>query len=106
MKISLREEFTMIKIVSRNTIKEGKKEVFLSLVKELVEKSRAEEGNISYGLWEDKNDSNVFTFIEDWKDQEAIGVHNATEHFLRIIPQMRELTLAEGKELRLYTQVL
>lgn len=95
----------MIKIISRNRIKEGKKEEFLSLVKELVEKSRAEEGNASYGLWEDKKDPNVLTFVEDWRDQAAIDLHNATEHFVRIVPQMRELIVAEDKELRLYSQV-
>ena len=96
----------MIKIVFRSTIKEGKKEEFLSLVKELVEKSREEEGNISYCLFSDMNDSNVLTFIEEWKDQAAIDIHNATEHFVRIIPQMRELTIAEGEEGRIYTQVI
>lgn len=96
----------MIKIVARNTVKEDKKEELLSLVKELVEKSRAEEGNISYDLWEDMNASNVLTFIEEWKDQAAIDKHNATEHYTRLVPQIGELTVSKGSECRVYTQVL
>lgn len=96
----------MIKIIARNTVLEGKKEEFISLVKELVEKSRAEEGNISYDLWEDIKNPNVLTFIEEWKDQRAIEIHNATEHFTRIVPQIHELVEAEGSEVRLYSQVL
>lgn len=96
----------MIKIIARNTVLEGKKEEFISIVKELVEKSRAEEGNISYDLWEDINNTNVFTFIEEWKDRAAVDEHNASEHFTRIVPQIRQLTAGEGSEVRLYTQIL
>jgi quinol monooxygenase YgiN len=96
----------MIKIIARNTVLEGKKEEFILLVKELVEKSRAEEGNISYDLWEDIKNPNVITFIEEWKDQRAIEIHNATEHFTRIVPQIHEVVEAEGSEVRLYSQVL
>jgi quinol monooxygenase YgiN len=96
----------MIQIVARNTVQEGKKEEFLALVKELVEKSRAEEGNIYYDLWEDIKDPNVLTFIEEWKDQEAINIHNASEHFTRIVPQIGRLTVEGGSEVRLYTQIL
>jgi quinol monooxygenase YgiN len=96
----------MIKIVARNTVQEGKKEEFLSLVKELIEKSRAEDGNISYDLCEDIKDPNVLTFIEEWKDQAAIRIHNACEHFTRIVPQIGKLTVAGGGEVRLYQQIL
>lgn len=96
----------MIRIIARSTIKEGKREEFLSLVKELVEKSRAEEGNVYYDLCEDINNPNVLTFIEAWKDQNAIQIHNASEHFTRIVPQTGELTVPEGGEVRFYTQVL
>lgn len=96
----------MIKIVAKSTVQEGKREEFLALVKELIEKSRAEEGNISYDLWEDIKNPNVLTFIEEWKDQEAISIHNSSEHFTRIVPQIGKLTVADGGEVRLYTQVL
>lgn len=93
----------MIKIVSKNLIKEDKVEEFKSLMKELVEKSSAEEGNIHYSLNVSINNPRMFTFIEFWRDQEAIDKHNATEHFQRLVPMMR--SMREDSELDLYTEV-
>jgi quinol monooxygenase YgiN len=40
--------------------------------------------------------------MECWKDQEAIDIHNATEHFTRIVPQFA--ALFDGPEdVKLYT---
>ena len=95
----------MIKIIVRNKIRQGRKAEFLVLVKELVEESRKEEGNITYGLWQDRSDPDILTFVEDWKDQAAIDAHNATEHFKRIVPLMIKLADAEQREARHYVQV-
>lgn len=90
----------MIKIIAKNIIKDGEKENF----KELIEKSRAEEGNISYGLYEDIENLNVLTFIEEWKDMDAVNFHNSTEHFKRIVPMLAEFR--EGNsEVSLYKEV-
>ena len=94
----------MIKIVSKNVIKDEKKEDFIKLAKELVEKSRQEEGCLSYGLFQDINNDSVFTFIEEWKDQKAIETHNKSEHFTRIIPLLVEFRVGE-RELNLYKEV-
>lgn len=51
-----------------------------------MEKSRAEAGNISYHLYEDMDDPDILTFIEEWKDQAAVDVHADSEHFQHIIP--------------------
>jgi quinol monooxygenase YgiN len=96
----------MVKIIVRNKIREGRKDEFLTLVKELVEESRKEEGNIAYGLWQDRSDPDILTFVEDWKDQAAIDAHNAAEHFKRIVPRMLELVDAEQREARHYMQVI
>ena len=95
----------MIKIIVRNKIRQGRKAEFLVLVKELVEESRREEGNMAYGLWQDRSDPDILTFVEDWKDQAAIDAHNATEHFKRIVPLMIKLADAEQREARHYVQV-
>lgn len=81
----------MIKIVAVMKIKAEYVDTFKTLAKELVEKSRAEEGNISYSLNELIGDPATLTFIEVWKDQAAIDTHNATEHFTRILPKLGEL---------------
>ena len=93
----------MIKIVSKNLIKEDKIEEFKSLMKELVEKSSAEEGNIHYSLNVSRENPRMFAFIEIWREQEAIDKHNATEHFQRLVPMMR--SMREDSQLDIFTDV-
>ena len=93
----------MIKIVSKNLIKEDKIEEFKSLMKELVEKSSSEEGNIHYSLNVSRENPRMFAFIEIWRDQEAIDKHNATEHFQRLVPMMR--SMREDSQLDIFTDV-
>ncbi|MBQ9685456.1 MAG: antibiotic biosynthesis monooxygenase [Oscillospiraceae bacterium] len=81
----------MIKIVAVMKIKAECVDTFKALARELVEKSRAEEGNISYSLNERIGDPATLAFIEVWRDQAAIDTHNATEHFTRILPKLGEL---------------
>lgn len=81
----------MIKIVAKSLIREDQVESFKELVRELVEKSSAEEGNISYSLNVSRDNPRLFAFIEVWKDQEALDLHNAAEHFQRIVPIMRKM---------------
>lgn len=71
----------MISIIAKC---QGKPEMVDDLTKlalDLVIASRKEEGNISYNFYADINDPSRFTFIEVWKDQEAIDIHNETPHF-------------------------
>ena len=79
----------MIKIVARSTVRPECIEEYQSLARELVERSQAEEGNISYTLNQSTRDPRVHCFLEIWKDQQAIDLHNASEHFTRIVPQLR-----------------
>ena len=77
-------------VVKMNVAEENIK-TFMQLASELVEKSRAEMGNISYCLSVNKKDPCQLTFLECWKNREAIQFHGETEHFTRILPQLLEL---------------
>ena len=94
----------MIRIVAKSVIKDDKIETYIQLVKELIEKSRQEQGCISYGLFQDINNPSIITFIEDWQDQEAIDLHNNSEHFKRIVPLLGDLKVSKG-EVNLYKEV-
>lgn len=87
----------MIRIISENYVIPEKKEEYLKLCEELINKSRSEEGNISYDLLEDINDEYHLTFLETWKDEEAIKLHNESEHFTRIVPLIALLKSKPGK---------
>ena len=93
-----------IAIVAKLPIPQENHEAFLKLAGELVEKSRQEEGNLYYALNVSKKDENCFAFVESWKNKEAVKAHNATEHFQRILPQLRALCDGEPNT-ELFTQL-
>ena len=68
-----------------------------------VERSAAEEGNITYTLNQDINNPRAFAMIEIWKDQDAIDKHNASEHFRTLVPKLG--VMAEEKSIALYQEV-
>ena len=80
-----------IKIVARMPLPAENVEKFIALAAELVEKSQAEEGNIHYSLNVDSKDPCLLVYTEIWKDEEAIRIHNASEHFTRLVPQLRAM---------------
>ena len=94
----------MIKIVARSTVRPECIEEYQSLARELVERSQAEEGNISYTLNQSTRDPRVHCFLEIWKDQQAIDLHNASEHFTRIVPQLRPMR-ESSDPVELFTEV-
>ena len=94
----------MIKIVAKMLVKADKVEEFKATAQELVEKSNAEAGNIFYSLNVSTANPRLLAFIECWKDQEAIDIHNKTEHFTSILPKLGAL-FEEGQPVDLFTEV-
>ena len=86
----------MYKIVARLSVKKDKIEEFKETAKELIQKSSAEEGNVFYTLNQDTQDEQKFAFIECWKDEEAMKIHGASEHFTRIFPILSEMAESSG----------
>ncbi len=86
----------MLKIVARLTVKKDKIEEFKKTAEELVKKSSAEEGNVFYTLNQDPQDEQKFAFIESWKDEEAMKIHGASEHFTRIFPLLSDMAEESG----------
>ncbi|GMK41501.1 monooxygenase [Paenibacillus sp. CCS19] len=62
-------------------------EVFLEAVHVLLPASRAEEGNIAYDLLKSTEQEHRYTMVELWRDQAAIALHNASEHFQSFVKQ-------------------
>jgi quinol monooxygenase YgiN len=71
-------------------IKADKVDAFLEFSKDLIVKSRAEEGCISYTLYQDPNDKTKFFFFEEWKNQAAIDFHFSTEHFKQLGEKLKD----------------
>ena len=94
----------MITIVAKNLIKQGKAEEFKVLAEKLINESRKEKGNISYNLYQDANNYNILTFIEEWENKEAIKLHNNSEHFTSIVPKFADLQESQS-EVNLYKTI-
>ena len=62
----------------------------------LVEKSNQEVGCVSYALHKDLDDANNFVMYEIWQDENAIELHNNSEHFQKFA-KMAEYALADLK---------
>jgi len=86
----------MLKVIAQHYIKEEHLEAVRPLFRELVEKSRAEELCIAYDLFVDQNDPGHFIFVEEWPDKAALEIHANTEHFKRLVSQIRAIARQEG----------
>jgi quinol monooxygenase YgiN len=68
-------------ISARVFIKSDNVADFLAETQSLLVGSRAEEGNVSYSLFQDPQDATKFFFFEEWKNQAAVDIHFETAHF-------------------------
>lgn len=57
----------------------------LSLLKELVEKTRNEPGNISYNIYQSAEDASEIFLHERYMDGDAIAAHKDSEHYQKIV---------------------
>ncbi len=94
----------MIKVVAKQTIKEDMIESCKTVIQGLVEATRKEDGCISYELYQDIKQKNIFTFIEEWESTDALKKHMNTQHFLEAIPKISAMQEKE-EEINVYSIV-
>ncbi|GAA4473638.1 hypothetical protein GCM10023094_07670 [Rhodococcus olei] len=89
----------MIAVLAVMTVKEGNGAEFESLAADLVAKVRAnEEGaNLLYQLVRSKTDPNVYTFMELYRDGDAMKVHAGSDYFQAAFQAMLPLLAGEPK---------
>jgi quinol monooxygenase YgiN len=81
-------EVIMIKVVAKGVYLEGKTDEVIAMYDEMVKETRKEDGCISYNLFQDKDNKDILTMIEEWESVEALEAHKNSEHFTRIIPKI------------------
>ena len=94
----------MITIIAKNTVKPEMVEAFKTAARPLIEASQKEAGCIFYDLYEDVKNPSILTFIERWRDEDAIAKHNASEHFKAIVPSLGAFCIG-ASEVSLYKMV-
>lgn len=70
----------MITIISENIIEEQKQQEFITIVKQMIEKSRKEDGCISYTLHQNTQNPLYYCIIEQWENEQAISQHLSLIH--------------------------
>ena len=91
----------MLKVIARGELKPGAIEVLTPLYRELIEKTRQENGCVEYGFYIDVADETKGCFVETWASDEALQAHTQSEHFTRIFPQLMEKGFSMGEVSRL-----
>ncbi|MCR5140511.1 MAG: antibiotic biosynthesis monooxygenase [Bacteroidaceae bacterium] len=86
----------MIRLNAFFTLKEGvSTDDVLAITNELIAKSRQDEGNKGYDLFQSTTDPRVFMFCESWENAEALDKHSKAPHFTSAVPALGALT-ADG----------
>jgi quinol monooxygenase YgiN len=70
----------------------------VELIAPLVEATRAEEGNLSYGFYADPAAPGAFRVYEEWESPEVMGTHMASDHMATFLVGMGGLDVT-GTEL-------
>jgi quinol monooxygenase YgiN len=79
----------MIVVIGRVVTDASRREELVRIAQMVAGASRAEEGCISYRLYEDTEIESEFVFVEEWESQEALQRHFGTPHiaeFMAAIP--------------------
>ncbi|UAB73935.1 antibiotic biosynthesis monooxygenase [Vibrio sp. SCSIO 43132] len=87
----------MIHLLACFTAKSGQEEQLKSMLREMIEPTRAELGCVRYELFEDNGQEGHFIFNESFIDQKAFEEHQATPHFLNLIENVGDLLAEEIK---------
>ncbi|MCU1232658.1 MAG: hypothetical protein JWP63_625 [Candidatus Solibacter sp.] len=95
---------TEVRVIARSVASRGKEDQLRALLKGMLVPTRAEQGCISYELYE-SDSTGRFYFDETWESQAALDKHIATPHFRRLEQTIGELL--EGPfEVNILTRML
>ena len=82
----------MKRVIAKLLLKEAASlEFFHQCTTDLIVQSRAEDGNISYDLYQHTTESTSFLFVERYRDQEALERHFSSEHLGTFLAQVAAL---------------
>ncbi|MBI9108990.1 MAG: antibiotic biosynthesis monooxygenase [Spirochaetales bacterium] len=93
----------MVLIIAKQVVKADKVDEFLEVTKSLIAGSNNEEGCIEYVLYRDQKESNIFHFVEKWKNRDAIKAHKAAPHYVAAGPKLK--LIVEASEVSFHDPV-
>lgn len=92
----------MITIVANFKVKPESADEFRKAALACLKETRKEKGNITYRIYQHRDDKSAYTFFEEWLNDTVIEFHNKAAHFEKFIntitpmcesePQITQLT--------------
>lgn len=67
-------------IITMNALQEKKKEILQTLIS-VLETAENERGNLSYNIFSDIEDSNLFSLISEWDNRHDLNRHMRSDRF-------------------------
>ncbi len=93
-----------LRVVARIKALPDKVDMVRSILVEMIEPTRKEEGCIVYELLQNKADPTDFTFVEEWQSESALESHANSQH-LKIGREKLRGAVAEAPDIRTYSVV-
>ena len=91
----------MIFVTLKMIVQPERRSDLLETMRGMLEPTRVERGCLSYRLYEDVENRNIFILVEEWETQEDLECHIRTDNHLRLLTLMD--LLSEQPELRFNT---
>lgn len=85
-------------------VKENHLDEVLTLLEEVVPKSRKEPGNLFYQIYKSTSNPNTIVLYEGYIDEAAVEEHRNTPHFQKVIIE-KIIPLLENREVTLTTSI-
>lgn len=81
----------MITIIAKFSVRSDCVDEFTKLAVGVTRSTKKERGNLSYKIYQSRNDKTKFTFIEEWLNDTAIEQHNTASHFTDFLNGIKPL---------------
>lgn len=88
---------TLLTVVAEMTAQPGKEAELKAALLACIEPTRAESGCVQYDLHVSTDNAGHFLFYENWTSREALDLHLATPHLVKLASQLPELTAAPAR---------
>lgn len=69
-----------LRVIARFRAQPGKEKALRQVLSGLVDPTRGEDGCIVYELLSNIDEPGEFTFVEEWRNEEALAAHSQSEH--------------------------
>jgi quinol monooxygenase YgiN len=92
---------TTVRVVARVVALPDKVEQVKSVLLQIIEPTRQEQGCIRYELLHNQQDPRDFTFVEEWENEALLQVHLASAHIHEAGKKLNGLVVGEP-DIRIY----